>query len=108
MPAMRLFLFSLLACAVLALTLVRAPSRRASRTMRAELATLEAEVAALRARNRALVQRARFLRTDPVALERVARQRYGLVRADEWVLPPAPSPVSAPQSALAPTLARSP
>lgn len=114
MPAMRLFFVSLLVCAALALVLVRAPVQDTLRSMRAELAELQREVTALRERNRALARRAHFLRHDPIALERVARHRYGLVRADEWVLPAAPAhnaPPSVPASSApprGPALARSP
>jgi cell division protein FtsB len=101
---MRLFLFGLAVCAVLAGMLARAPARDALHAMRAELQRLEREVAALRERNRELARRAHFLRHDPVALEQVARHRYGLVRADEWVLQPAPTseaakPAGVPSSA---------
>ncbi|PLX79825.1 MAG: septum formation initiator [Desulfuromonas sp.] len=47
--------------------------------------TLEAEVAALQEKNRQLEHEIRMLREDPDYIERIARERLGMVRKDEVV-----------------------
>lgn len=54
--------------------------------LEAELAALEAQNDGLRRENNALARRAELLRTQPEALEQVARQEYGLVHPVEWIL----------------------
>lgn len=46
---------------------------------------LEAEVAQIRADNDALTTRAMLLRTDLKTIERIARERYGMVKENESV-----------------------
>ena len=54
--------------------------------LRAEERSLLEQNQALRHTNRELAREVELLRSDPAALERVARHEYGLVRPDEWVL----------------------
>jgi cell division protein FtsB len=86
---MRFFAVAFVLLAVLGYTLLRAPARQEIARMRTELRGLEKQIEALRAQNRAFVRETAWLRDEPAALERVARHEYGLVRGDEWVLPPA-------------------
>jgi cell division protein FtsB len=60
--------------------------------LRAELAALHRAVQVLEAENERLSRAIAALRTDPAALERIAREELGLVRPGERVLrfPPAP------------------
>jgi cell division protein FtsB len=50
---------------------------------REQVSALSREIAALRAENARLKVRADALRSDPSAIEAVARQRLGLLRRDE-------------------------
>jgi cell division protein FtsB len=54
--------------------------------LRAEESALVEQNQALRRANQELAREVELLRSDPAALERVARHEYGLVRPDEWVL----------------------
>ena len=53
---------------------------------RREAAHLRAQIAALRAENAALTGRVRALRSDPAAIEAVARGTLGLARPDELLV----------------------
>ena len=53
---------------------------------RRDAARLTAHIGALRAENAALASEVRALKTDPAAIERVARQTLGLIRPDEIVV----------------------
>jgi len=53
---------------------------------RCDAARIGAEISALRASNAALAAQARALRSDPGAIESVARQTLGLVRPGEIVV----------------------
>jgi cell division protein FtsB len=59
--------------------------------LRAEVAALHRDVQALEAENERLSRAITDLRTDPAAVERIAREELGLVRPGERVLrfPPA-------------------
>lgn len=46
---------------------------------------LEGEVAQIRVDNQALTQRTRLLKTDLKTIERIARERYGMVKENESV-----------------------
>lgn len=52
---------------------------------------LSQRIAAVRAENAGLKARAEALRTDPAAIERVARETLGMARADELVVTGRPS-----------------
>jgi len=47
---------------------------------------ITAQIAALRSENEALAAQIRALNTDPVTIERVARQTLGLIKPDEVVV----------------------
>lgn len=51
-----------------------------------ELQEFEQEIANLRAKNARLVEEIRALKTDPLAIERLAREELGLVKPGEIVL----------------------
>ena len=101
----------LLALAVVAvLVAVGAASLRSWRDVaeaRAHEAELQAAIAKTEAAVRALEERNRRLESDPVTLERLARQQLGLVKPDDLVVvfpvppagaaPPQPSPQPAPK-----------
>ena len=54
--------------------------------VRRDLRSLSQQIEALRAENARLAARAEALRTDPSAIEAVARETLGLARADELVV----------------------
>jgi cell division protein FtsB len=54
--------------------------------VRRDMRTLSQQIAALRAENTQLKARAEALRTDPSAIEAVARETLGLARPDELVV----------------------
>lgn len=95
----------LLALAVLAvLVAVGAASVRSWRDLaeqRAHEAELQAAIVKTEAAVRALEERNRRLESDPVTLERLARQQLGLVKPDDLVVvfpaPGAPQPHAAPR-----------
>jgi cell division protein FtsB len=60
--------------------------------MTRQVAALEREIAALRAEAERLAAQVEQLRTDPEAVERVAREELGLVKPGERVLKLPPSP----------------
>jgi cell division protein FtsB len=66
--------------------------------LRAEVAGLHRDVQALEAENERLSRAIADLRTDPAAVERIAREELGLVRPGERVLrfPPAPGSSGSP------------
>ncbi|HXT21657.1 MAG TPA: septum formation initiator family protein [Thermoanaerobaculia bacterium] len=93
----------LLALAVLAvLVAVGAASLRSWRDVaeqRAHEAELAAAIAKTEAAVRALEERNRRLESDPVTLERLARQQLGLVKPDDLVVVfPEQAPKAAPDS----------
>ncbi|NOY92473.1 MAG: septum formation initiator family protein [Deltaproteobacteria bacterium] len=55
------------------------------RVLRAELAALQEQNRSYREEVRQLEVRVRALRTDPEAIERVARDELGMIRQDELV-----------------------
>lgn len=61
---------------------------------RAELRAVEQEIIALRAENQLLLEEIRSLKTDPLAIEKLAREELGLIKPGEIVLvirkPPTP------------------
>lgn len=92
---MRLLLLATVVLGLCGLSFLRAPAREDIARMEHELRELRTELTAIRARNRELSREAAQLRDNPAAIEKVARHRYSLVRADEWVLP-APTGSGAP------------
>jgi cell division protein FtsB len=77
------------------------------RRLRTEVATLHRDVQALELENERLSRALTELRSDPAALERIAREELGLVRAGERVLrfprsSPLPGPAGPPGPAGAP------
>jgi cell division protein FtsB len=73
------------------------------RRLRTEVATLHRDVQTLEAENERLSRALIELRSDPAALERIAREELGLVRPGERVLrfprsspPPDPGPADSP------------
>ncbi len=74
------------------------------RRLRAEVAGLHRDVQALEAENERLTRAIGDLRTNPAAVERIAREELGLVRPGDRVLrfPPAPAPAPGPASSPAP------
>ena len=54
--------------------------------MRREIEKLEAEIAAMRARSEKLARTVDQLRTDPLAIEKLAREDLGYVREGDTVL----------------------
>jgi len=72
----------------LALFNVAASERGLSAMLRArqQAAQLSRQISALRAENTRLKARAKALRSDPSAIEAVARETLGLARADEIVV----------------------
>ncbi len=73
------------------------------RRLRTEVETLHRDVQALEAENERLSRAITELRSDPAALERIAREELGLVRPGERVFrfpssPPPPGPPGAPAS----------
>lgn len=85
-PLHPLLILGALLLAALGISLAASDAWDGIDSLRAELATLEAQNAELRRDNRALARQAELLRADPAALEKVAREEYGLIRPDEWVL----------------------
>jgi cell division protein FtsB len=84
---MRLFfLFGTILLLALGISLASSDAWERIDALRAELHGLEAQNAEIRAENRRLAREAELLRTDPAALEHVARQEYGLVAPDDRVL----------------------
>jgi cell division protein FtsB len=66
---------------------------------RAYLARIEAEVARIRLANEELEREVRTLRTDPMAVERIAREELDLVAPGEWTyLFPPDLPVADPEA----------
>jgi cell division protein FtsB len=69
---------------------------------RSDARELSQRIAAIRAENASLKVRAAALKTDPAAIERVARETLGFARADELVVTAEPSadrrPASRPPS----------
>ena len=77
------------------------------RRLRTEVASLHRDVQALEAENDRLSRALIELRSDPAALERIAREELGLVRPGERVLrfprsSPPPDPASPPDPAASP------
>ena len=63
------------------------------RRARAERAQAEAQLAELRAEIEALRARADSLESDPAALERIAREKFGMIREGEILYRLVPEPV---------------
>lgn len=61
--------------------------------------TLHQEIATLREQNQGLLRRASLLRTDLRTIERIARERYGMVRENESVYMVYPKPPALEQRA---------
>ncbi len=62
------------------------------RTLRQDLADAEAAIAILESENDSLLQEADALESDPVAQERAARERFGMLRDGEIMYQVIPSP----------------
>ena len=60
------------------------------RQYRLERSRLQAEIVELQTRNAAMEQQIKALRTDPVAMERIAREELGLARPGEKLILLAP------------------
>lgn len=100
--------FSWLLCAALALLLLQdifgTHGLIAMRRSQQEAAQVQKEISQIDAENRQLEERVKALKSDPAAIERIAREEMGLARPGEYIfkLPPKSSDASAP--AAAPTV----
>ena len=56
-----------------------------------QISVIEGEIAALRVENEALKKDANLLTEDLAEIERIARERYGMVKKNEWVYPSSPT-----------------
>lgn len=85
------FLFWLAAAGVLIYTAVGPSGLRDLHALREQRTRLSERVAELEAENARLATQIERLEKDPAYLERLARERLGMIRADEWVVvvPPA-------------------
>jgi cell division protein FtsB len=93
---------SWLLCAALALLLLQdifgTHGLIAMRRSQQEAAQVHKEILQLDAENRQLQERVKALKSDPAAIERIAREEMGLARPGEYIfkLPPKSSDASAP------------
>lgn len=85
-----LLILGVMALVALGISLATSDAWNRIESLRAELSVLEKQNTGIRTENRALRRNARLLRSNLDALERVARQEFGLVRPDEQVLHLAP------------------
>jgi cell division protein FtsB len=68
----------------------------AMRRAQKEAATVKKEIDLINEENRQLQDRVKALKTDPQAIERIAREEMGLARPGEYIFKTAPKPADAP------------
>jgi cell division protein FtsL len=78
----------------------------AMRRAQKEAVSVQKEIDQLNEENQQLQDRVKSLKTDPEAIERIAREEMGLARPGEYIFKTAPRPTNA--SSLAPQPATSP
>jgi cell division protein FtsB len=78
--------FGLLTVAMLLLAVFNDKGVLQVRARAATLAEIQAEVAAIEAENAQLTAEIKSLRTDPAAIEKLAREELNLVKPDEIIL----------------------
>jgi cell division protein FtsB len=67
----------------------------AMRRAQKEAATVKKEIDLINEENRQLQDRVKSLKTDPQAIERIAREEMGLARPGEYIFKTAPKPADA-------------
>jgi cell division protein FtsB len=67
----------------------------AMRRAQKEAATVKKEIDLINEENRQLQDRVKALKTDPQAIERIAREEMGLARPGEYIFKTAPKPADA-------------
>ncbi|HEV2422672.1 MAG TPA: septum formation initiator family protein [Candidatus Acidoferrales bacterium] len=91
------YFFALVFCLLLLQDIFGAHGLMAMHRSKAEIETIQAKIDKLDQENRDLQQRIQNLKTDPSAIEKIARDRMGLARPGEMIfsLPPKSDPHSA-------------
>ena len=78
----------------------------AMRRAQKEAATVKKEIHQINEENRQLQDRVKSLKTDPQAIEHIAREEMGLARPGEYIFKTSPRPADASEAAPQPAMPR--